>query len=208
MLSLVELPDSDMPKPSDISGVVFTSANGVRTYAARRNDRHLPAWCVGPATSQAARDGGFETVHESAGNAVDLAHFITTRTPVPERPLLHVANAAAVGTLKETLESQGYRTVFAPLYDMRPARSLPDEVARCLDRNARTIILLHSEKGARAFAALTISRELINCIGVAISDRASGPLERSNLRAIYTAEAPNEDGLFAALEIALATLSA
>ena len=91
---------------------------------------------------------------------------------------------------------------------MRPAISLPEEVAKLLTQKARTIILLHSEKGASAFAALTKARELANCIGVAISERASTPLERSNLSAIYTADTPNEDGLFAALEIALATLSA
>ena len=208
MLSLVELPDSDMPDPSDLSGVVFTSANGVRTYTARRSDRHLPVWCVGPATAQAARNEGFDTVHESAGNAVDLAHFIAARAPSPSLPLLHVANAAAAGTLQEKLKSQGYRTVFAALYEMRPAISLPEQVAKLLDQNARAIILLHSEKGARAFAALTKARELANCTGVAISERASTPLERSNLSAIYTADTPNEDGLFAALEIALATLSA
>ena len=88
------------------------------------------------------------------------------------------------------------------------APSLPEQVASLLDQNARSIILLHSEKGARAFTAITKSRPLRQCIAVAISDRASTPVERSNLSAIYIADAPNEDGLFAALEIALATLSA
>lgn len=208
MLSLVELPDIQIPEPSDISGVMFTSANGVRTYATRRTDRHLHAWCVGPATAKAARDEGFETVHESAGNAVDLANFIATRTSPSKHPLLHVANSAATGTLRETLEARGHCTVFAPLYEMRPAQTLSEQVAKLLNKNARTIILLHSEKGASAFAALTETLAVSNSIGVAISDRASTPLERSNLSAIYIAEGPNEDGLFAALEIALATLSA
>ena len=208
MLSLVELPDTKMPQPTELSGVVFTSANGVRTYAARRSDRDLPAWCVGPATAQAARLEGFTTVNESAGNAIDLAEFITKRSPPSVSPLLHVANTAATGVLRETLDSNGYRTVFAPIYEMQPAQFLPESVARLIDRNDACIVLVHSEKGAAAFEALTASPELANCIGVAISDRASQPLERLNLSAIYTAEAPNEDGLFAALENALATLSA
>ncbi|NQY41288.1 MAG: uroporphyrinogen-III synthase [Henriciella sp.] len=208
MLALVELPESQMPKPSDLSGLVFTSANGVRTYAARRSDRHLSAWCVGPATAQAARDEGFESVQESAGNAVDLANFIAERSPPSERPLLHVANAAATGVLRETLSANGHQTVFAPIYEMQPARSLPEPVAQLMDQNETSIVLVHSEKGASAFAAQAASRALSNCIGVAISERASQPLERLNLNAIYKAEAPKEDGLFAALEIALATLSA
>ena len=208
MLCLVELPECQMPEPAELSGVVFTSANGVRTYAARRSDRHLPVWCVGPATAQAARDKGFETVHESAGNAVDLAHFIARRSPPPKNPLLHVANAAATGVLKETLDANEYQSVFAPIYEMRPARSLPEPVARLIDQNEVCIILVHSEKGAAAFAPLTNTSIISNGIAVAISARASQPLERLNLGAIYTADAPNEDGLFAALESALATLSA
>ncbi|GAB5455540.1 MAG: hypothetical protein Hens2KO_17690 [Henriciella sp.] len=208
MLSLRELTDEPIPDPKDLSGLVFTSANGVRTYSARRADRQLPAWCVGPATAQAAREEDFETVHESAGNAVDLAEFITTRMTAPERPLLHVANAAAGGTLKKTLESKGYRTLFAPIYEMLPAQSLPDAVSDLFNQNTQSIVLVHSEKGAKAFAALIDAQALSNCTGVAISDRASGPLEPLNLNAIYIADVPNEDGLFAALQTAFATLSA
>ena len=40
MLSLVELPDIQMPEPLEISGIVFTSATGDRTYETRRADRH------------------------------------------------------------------------------------------------------------------------------------------------------------------------
>lgn len=208
MLSLRELTDEPIPDSKDISGVVFTSANGVRTYAKRRADRRLPAWCVGPATAQAAREEGFEAVHESAGNAVDLAEFITTRMPAPDRPLLHVANAAAGGTLQKTLESKGYRTVFSPIYEMLPAQSFPDAVSNLFNQDTQSIILAYSEKGAKAFAALIGAQALNNCTGVAISDRASGPLEPLNLSAIYIADVPNEDGLFAALQKALATLSA
>ena len=71
--------------------------------------------------------------------------------------------------------------------------------------------LLHpgiGNEGASAFAALTKTIALTQCISVAISERAGAPLERANLSAIYIADAPNEDGLFAALEGALATLSA
>ena len=208
MLSLQALPDTPLPTPEQISGLVFTSANGVRTYADRRADRHLPAWCVGPATAAAARDAGFDSVLESAGNAVDLARFIADKAPVPTTPLLHVANSAAAGTLKATLESWGYPVSFAPLYEMQPATNLPEPVQRLVTQNETAIVLVHSEKGASAFAAAVAARRLSNWLAVAISDRASAPLEPLDLSAIYKADIPNEDSLFAALETALATLSA
>ncbi|MFN3213783.1 MAG: uroporphyrinogen-III synthase [Henriciella sp.] len=208
MLSLRALPDTPLPPPEEISGLVFTSANGVRTYADRRGDRHLPAWCVGPATAAAAGEAGFETVLESAGNAMDLARFITKNAPTPKKPLLHIANIAAAGTLKAILESLGFPMVFVPLYEMRPATNLPGPVQRLVTQNEPAFVLVHSEKGASAFAAAVAPGSLSNWVGVAISDRASAPLEPLNLSAIYKADIPNEDGLFAALETALATLSA
>jgi uroporphyrinogen-III synthase len=98
--------------------------------------------------------------------------------------------------------------VFAPLYEMQPATDLPEPVQRLVAQNETAILLVHSEKGASAFAAAVASGTLSNWVGVGISDRAGAPLEPLNLSAIYKADVPNEDGLFAALETALATLSA
>ena len=208
MLSLRVLSETSLHDTDTLSGLVFTSANGVRTYAKRCASRTLTAWCVGPATAQAAREMGFAAVQESAGNAVDLAQFIASRSAPETKPLLHVANTAAAGTLRATLEGLGYKVTFAPIYEMVPARALPIKVARALAEPGPAIILVHSEKGASAFANVARHIETSNCVGVAISDRASAPLEPLKLDAIYTAKSPNEDGLFEALGTALATLSA
>ena len=204
MLSLKVRPSVEMPLASSLSGVVFTSANGVRTYAAQRDDRALPAWCVGPATAAAARASGFEQIRQSSGNADDLARFILKERAPDNRPLLHVANAAAAGGLKRALEAAGLTVVFAPLYDMAPAPSFPDTVQDLLARGVTGIILIHSAKGATAFAALADEYDLSGWRAAVISKAAATPLSALNLQDIAIAEHPDEDGLFAAL----ATLSA
>jgi uroporphyrinogen-III synthase len=50
----------------DLDGVqalLFTSINGVRSFARVSTARDVPAYCVGDATAQAARDMGFRDVH-------------------------------------------------------------------------------------------------------------------------------------------------
>lgn len=208
VLAQQDRPEAGLPDAETLSGLVFTSANGVRAYSARQPGRMLPAWCVGPATAAAARQAGFALVHESAGNAADLAAFIASNTAPTAKPLLHVANAAAKGDLKELLADHGFETVFAPLYDMRPAATLSEAARETLTGNAPCLVLIHSAKGAQRFADLCAGIRPKHLTAAVISDAAAKPLNVLDLRAIHTAPRPNEEGLFQALGTALATLSA
>ena len=203
-------PDKSVPIPptETLSGLIFTSANGVRTFAARAEVRSLPAWCVGPATATAARDAGFGKVYESAGNAVDLAAFIQDRTPPSDKALLHVANSAAKGDLKRALVAGGYNVKFCPLYAMQPAHALSTEAQEAISQRRQSIVLIHSAKGAEAFARLVQGDSAGHLTAIAISKTASQPLNTLPIERVFIAEAPHEDGLIAALETALATLSA
>lgn len=207
-LTLHPRADIALPPTRAISGLVFTSANGVRAYAAQRDDRNIACWCVGPATADAARQEGFSTVHESAGNAIDLAGFIASRSAPTDTPLLHIANAAAAGNLKRELESLGFAVEFAPLYEMRPTPQLPIVVADLVEQSRPAIVLVHSAKGASAFASMIEDHGLEIAALVAISEPASRPLAKLAIDRTIVADAPNEDGLLRALERAIATLSA
>jgi len=207
-LALHEQLNTPLPTASAISGLVFTSANGVRAYATQRDDRESTTWCVGPATAEAARQAGFGTIHESVGNASDLAHFIAANSAPEDEPLLHVANAAAAGNLKRELEALGFSVAFAPLYAMHPSSVLPNAVLDLIDKNTPAIVLIHSAKGAEAFANMLGRQNMQVAALVAISESASAPLAKLALDRTYVAAVPNEDGLLRALKRAVATLSA
>lgn len=208
VLSMRVRVDTVLPAPNAISGLIFTSANGVRAYSARSNDRALRAWCVGPATANAARVAGFAQVSESAGDAVALAQFIANNSNPTTAPLLHVANIAAKGDLKRQLEAQGFVVDFAPLYEMCPAEALSPEADQILAQMELGIVLVHSAMGATRFSQLVADRSACNLIAAAISAPAATPLSALNLKAISIAEAPNEAALIDALQSAIATLSA
>lgn len=199
-----------LPDLRSLSGLIFTSANGVRAFAERSPDRRLPAWCVGPATAAAAREARFEAVYESAGNAVDLANYIAQHSAAEagSDPLLHVANHAAKGDLKRTVEAYGFRVAFAPLYEMREAFSLSPSAEQALTDPDPTIVLIHSAKGAEAFIKLCANINVRNLSIAAISGAAAQPLVALAPKETQVAPAPNEDGLFEALASVIATLSA
>lgn len=190
------------------AGLVFTSANGVRAFAAVSDNRDLRAWCVGPATARAAREHGFEQVRESSGNAIDLAHYIADDGPSETLPLLHVANAAAKGDLKAKLVDLGFSVEFAPLYEMVPADAFSAEALAAITADAPALVLIHSAKGAQSFVRLCGERSVAHLTAVAISEPASRPLLPLELEALHISRRPNEDGLMLALQSAIATLSA
>ena len=197
-----------LPDLSDVSGLVFTSANGVRAFVDRSDERAKTAWCVGPATASAARYAGFLNVQGSVGDARDLAAFIAERITASDQPLLHIANAAAKGDLRAALGHAGHKVVFCPLYRMQRVQALDHDVIDILNAKGPTIVLVHSEKGAEAFVELLENLPTDHLTSVAISHRAAAPLRKAGLETPHVADAPNEDGLFLVLNRAVATLSA
>ncbi|MEL6474314.1 MAG: uroporphyrinogen-III synthase [Pseudomonadota bacterium] len=195
------------PPPLDLTGVtglLFTSANGVRTFAARSDRRDIEAICVGRATRAAAEAAGWTVVKDADGNAADLAALVSEQRRVGDGRLLHVANEAAAGRLMETLRARGYDVGFAPLYRTVDARNLAPEALASLS-NGPCCVLIHSAKGAAAFDRLAPAdcKALMVC---AVSKAAAGPLSERRVADLYIAERPNEDALLRALSFAASTL--
>ncbi len=205
-LELVDDVSVPLPEPSGFNGLVFTSANGVRAFQRRSDDRATPAWCVGPATAEAARRAGFGDIFQSSGDAVALAHFIAQRASGP-LSLIHIANRAATGQLKATLLSLGHHAEFAPLYEARPAETLTPAALQVLKSQAPVITLLHSQKGAKAFVDLIGDHSIAHICLVAISERCLTPFAGLAYQQAHIAEHPDEEGLMAALREAGVRLS-
>ncbi|HPE49445.1 MAG TPA: uroporphyrinogen-III synthase [Hyphomonas sp.] len=189
-----------VPETEGVSHIVFTSANGVRFFAAATGWRQGRAWCVGPSTAEAARRAGFADVHEGAGDAEDLAAEMIAALPAGTGGILHVANEAAAGALVARLMAAGLGARFEALYETRPTGALSPEAAVALAAG-RCFVLVHSAKGAAAFSEVWTHPG--NAVIVAISDAAAWPLRESGAAAIVKAAAPNEDALLEALDTAM-----
>jgi len=115
MLTLVASGEK-LPSLEGVQGLLLTSANGVRTFCEASTRRDLTAWCVGPATLEAATKAGFARTEHGDGNAADLAALVMEKADKEAGRFVHVANAAAAGKLVNTLRAGGFDVEFAPLY--------------------------------------------------------------------------------------------
>src|SRR5271168_2475110 len=76
MLEIVPLPAA-IPDLRGYHALIFTSANGVSSFAGRSADRSLPAYAVGVRTADNRRAAGFTDVRGASGDVGLLAGFVS-----------------------------------------------------------------------------------------------------------------------------------
>ena len=162
----------------DLKGVwalAFTSANGVRVFAALSGARGLPVFAVGEGTADAARGSGFADVTAAKGDVKSLAALISESKPISA--VLHLAGSARAGDLVRLLAAKGVAARREVIYDAVEIEDLSAAAAATLaDRDEYPAVVLFSPRSARLFlrqaaraglnerlgaaAALCLSREI------------------------------------------------
>lgn len=146
---------AELPDPNAVCGLVFTSANGVRSLASHglaERYRHLPVLAVGAHTAREAEDAGFGPARSADGDLIRLARLIVD-LGIKGR-LFHPTGRHQSGDFAPLLTNSGATVLSVPLYDMQPVAQLPQPVAAGLAGNAFQAVLLYSRRTADVFARL------------------------------------------------------
>jgi uroporphyrinogen-III synthase len=141
----------------DLTGVqalLFTSANGVRAFAAASNVRDLPVLAVGDATARAAKEAGFAKIDSAGGDTNDLATLAARNLDPKAGALLHPAGRDVAGPLKEMLETKGFEVRRQTFYRAAFARTLPAQARRAIGEGSIDGVLFFSPRTARSFVTL------------------------------------------------------
>jgi uroporphyrinogen-III synthase len=186
---------------TDVKGLAFTSANGVRAFQPFATPaRHLPAYGVGPQTAAALSAVGFSNVHIAGGDVTSLARTITD--DCPEGPVLHISGRDQAGDLAATLKAAGCHARRAVLYEARAATELPPAALTALRDNALDGVILYSKRSAEIFYRLASTAGAEGAVlpqafclsaGVAEIARAAGAQT-------HVAEFPDDAHIYACLD--------
>ncbi|MGH6992481.1 MAG: uroporphyrinogen-III synthase, partial [Caulobacteraceae bacterium] len=128
----------DLPGEIELSGIgalAFTSAAGVRAFAARSEERELPVFAVGRGTARTAREAGFSSVVSAEGDVAALARLIESTRGEIVGEVLAPGAAEPAGELAPARRLALYETRRAPL---------PEGFEETLDRFDAA--LLHSPR--------------------------------------------------------------
>jgi uroporphyrinogen-III synthase len=186
-----------------VTGLLFTSANGVRAFADANPQRDLMVYAVGPASALAAKAAGFTRV-EAAGGDVDLlADLVRMRHSRDAGALLHAAGSARAGDLQAMLQQDGYEVRRVVLYDADTAIRLPAAVTERFGTGGYEGVLFFSPRTAATFVSLVQAAGIAGGAAVAtaycLSDNVAREAAALPWAAVKVAQSPGEADLVALL---------
>lgn len=191
----------------DLAGVqalLFTSANGVRAFAAASERRDLSVLAVGDATAAAARELGFTAVESAGGDVEDLARLAIRRLDPASGAVFHAAGSALAGDLAGRLGAAGFTVRRAVLYRAEPAQALSPEARNALAGGEVDAVVLFSPRTARTFAGLLAAADLRDSLrgaaAVGLSRAVLDAVADIPFRARIAAAEPKEPAVLAVID--------
>jgi len=202
--AVIEAPTIELSPPADTSAVdaalrsihlydwvVFTSANGVSFTKQRLAQLGLDARAfgkakiaaIGDATAAAVREQLFLSVNLCPDSFVAeaLADAFAARGEVTGRRFLLLRADIARPVLRDRLRDGGAAQVDdVPVYETKPATSLPDGLVESLDAGEVTWVTFTSSSTVRNFIALLGPEHVKQLRGVKLA--SIGPITTSTLR--------------------------
>jgi uroporphyrinogen-III synthase len=211
MLTIVPAGDAARQLVERLTGaqaILFTSANGVRAFAAASPRRELPVLAVGDTSAAAARIAGFRAVASAGGTVDDLAELAAAHLSPQSGALLHAGGAALAGDLAGKLRAQGFTVHRAALYDAVPAAALAPETAAAMRRGEAALALFFSPRTATTFVRLAAAAGVGDACramaALALSPAVAAALGDFSWRTVRVAARPGQGDLLAALDALLA----
>lgn len=190
-----------------IQALLFTSANGVRAYAARKGRTDLPVYAVGDATAAAARDTGFANVVSAGSDWQGLAALVAEKLDPAKGPLLHPTGVDQAGDITAALQGRGFDVVRTVVYRAAPVAELALAARAALAEPGLDGVALFSPRSAEIFvdraAAAGLAQRLAEldafCISRAVAEAIEG---KAAWRAVRVAARPNAEALIASIRAA------
>ncbi|HKP27641.1 MAG TPA: uroporphyrinogen-III synthase [Dongiaceae bacterium] len=204
LLEIRHLEDAEI----DLDGVqalLFTSANGVRAFAALSPRRELKVFTVGDGSADAARQAGFPNVESAKGDVEALAALVVDRLKAEDGILFHAAGTVTAGDLKTRLEGLGYQVRRAQLYEAKIATALSTETRANLTLGGIDAVLLFSPRTAATFAELwqaAGSPSLARIHGLCLSAAVAREIGSLGWAAVEIADRPDLPSMLALVDAA------
>lgn len=169
------------PDLSDVGALAFTSANGVRAFAANSPQRSLPVFAVGPVTAAAATAAGFQHVSVAGGDVHALTDHIAAESALLDKAILHIAGADRAGDLVAMLGERAVAARRQTLYRAKATDMLSTKAVAALKGEPGLWVTLFSPRTATLFLALAkkagltaqLAQARALCLSAAVAQAAS-----------------------------------
>jgi len=202
-LMRMEVTKARLPKPDGLSGLIVTSANGLRALEQRRAISPylpLPLYAVGEKTAQAAEAAGFASVITADGDAGALIELVAEKARTGT--YFYPSAEATARDLPKALAASGHLVIAAEVYRMVAEIRLPDTIADSLAQGGIAAALIYSRRTAELFAEMTelvLSPDARRALTlICLSENTAAPLLSHGFVRVVLADYPSEEAMMAA----------
>ncbi len=176
-----------------VGWLLFTSANGVRGFAALSERRDIPALCVGDRTAQVANDVGM-TVRSASGTVDDLVALAQQVAQGTQEAFLYLRGRKVARPLVKMLRDAGLIAREAVVYEQLSVPLTP--VARALfDGTRRVIVPLFSPRSAALFVEGVQGLDTSATQVVCISRKVAAQVDATVFREVRIAHRPDSESV-------------
>ncbi len=183
------------------SATIFTSRNAVRALgdaAWSRGLCSLPAYCVGAATAQAAREAGFNHVIGGGGTGAQLAEHIAY-IHAEGGPLLYLTGDHLAFDMQSSLAKRGISVLRHVVYHSETVPAFPENALEALRQGRLDGVLLMSPRTAAHFARLAeqagVAAEAAKLTCYCLSNPVVAALDHLRPAEVLVADAPTHAAL-------------
>ncbi len=189
----------ELPDLSAYQGLIFTSANGVRGFAAESYERAIPAYTVGKQTESAARAEDYSHILCAEGVGEDLAALIQAHALKEISKLLHIRGQHVAYPLAPVLQSKGYSVDELIVYEAFQCETFSKETHSALQNEQVQAVTFFSKRTAEAFIGAVdkggLSAALAGIKALCISESVLNCVRDYNWQDAYAANTPDQDGV-------------
>lgn len=174
---------------SGAQALIFSSANGVRSFPNVQQASALKVLAVGDTTAETAREAGFQDVRSASGDVAALTALAASALDPAAGKIIHISGRHAAGDLAGELSKAGFTVERRIAYAAIAATELPPALTQPLD-----VILFHSARAAEVFVSLgapNAAELTAACLSPAVAAKA----EQVPWKRIIVAPAPREEAL-------------
>mgnify|MGYP001552058296 FL=1 len=196
-LLIAETLATGLPEAAGFAAMAVTSANALRALEDRGELRRflgLPLYAVGDRTAAVARNYGFAKIISAQGSLDDLVALLAKAGI--GGPVFYPAARHQSGDLGKALAPHGVMAITTPVYDMRPAEQLSENLRADLAADALDGALFYSRRTADTFVSLvrgvdSSPRLRMLCLSESIAE----PLIAAHFVRVSLADHPSEEAM-------------
>jgi len=208
LLTITEEPDARTRIAGALDGaqaLLFTSTNGVASFAAASGRRGLGVLAVGDGTAAAARQAGLAEVESAQGDVAALVTLVEAGLEPTAGTLVHASGHMVAGDLAGRLTRLGFEVRSVPVYRAVAADALSAPTVTAFRAGQVDAALFFSPRTAATFVRLAraagMERSCARTAGVALSAAVAVELEGLGWRHVLVADAPTEAAVLKSLDV-------